>query len=164
MICTFVCKSSNYFSNRQTNNKIFVCYRYFCNYFYTLRLTLLATNGRQGKAMIKNSPKRLLALFSKKYYGAYDKMIDELRPMLMNPRQDCWLIERLEFYPDLPHGSLKRIYLSIARLLKPGSCVFACGYCKNDLFRWLADPQHCNLGKSFQVMQRAVNKRIKNDI
>ena len=87
MICTFVCKSSNYFSNRQTNNKIFVCYCYFCNYFYTLRLTLLATNGRQGKAMIKNSPKRLLALFSKKYYGAYDKMIDELRPMLMNPRQ-----------------------------------------------------------------------------
>ena len=106
----------------------------------------------------------MLALFSKKYYGAYDKMIDELRPMLMNPRQVSWQTERLEFRPDLPRGSNQQFYLSLARLLKPGKCVFAHGYCKNDLFRWLADPQHCNLGKSFQVLQRAVNKRIKDDI
>jgi len=113
--------------------------------------------------MIKNNPKRLLTFFSKKYYGAYDKMIDELRPMLMNPQQISWLTERLEFRPDLPYGSNKQIYLSIARLLKPGNCVFARGYCKNDLFRWLADPRHCNLGKSFQVLQRAVNKCIRGD-
>lgn len=104
----------------------------------------------------------MLAFFSKKYYGAYDKMIDELRPMLMNPRQDSWQTERLEFLPDLPRGSNQQIYLSLARLLKPGNGVFARGYCKNDLLRWLADPQHCNLGKSFQVLQRAVNKCIKD--
>lgn len=114
--------------------------------------------------MIKNNPKRLLAFFSKKYYGAYDKMIDDLRPMLVSPHQSSWLTERLEFRSDLPHGSHKQIYLSIARLLKSGNCVFAHGYCKNDLFRWLADPKCCNLGKSFQVLQRAVNKYIKDSI
>lgn len=110
--------------------------------------------------MTKNKPTRLLAFFSKKYYGAYDKMIDELRPLLVNPQQSSWLIERLEFHPDLPHGSKKQIYQSIARLLKPGNCVFVHGFCKNDLFRWLADPRHSNLGANFQSIKRAVNKNV----
>lgn len=114
--------------------------------------------------MNNKKPKRLLDFFSKKYYGAYNKMIDELRPMLVSPQQSSWLTERLEFLPDLQRGSRKHIYLSIGRLLQPGKCVFAHGYCKNDLFRWLADPQHCNLGKSFQVLQRAVNKCISDCI
>ena len=112
--------------------------------------------------MTKNNPTRLLAFFSKKYYGAYDKMIDELRPMLVDPQQSSWLVRRLEFRPDLPYGSKKQIYQSIARLLKPGNCVFARGYCKNDLFRWLADPQYTNLGASFQKIQRSVYQYIKD--
>ena len=113
--------------------------------------------------MTQINPTRLLAFFSKKHYGAYDKMIDELRPMLLNPQQSCWLIERLDFRPDLPHGSRKLIYQSIARLLKPGNCVFARGFCKNDLFRWLADPRHSNLGTSFQNIQRSVYQHFKDD-
>ena len=114
--------------------------------------------------MIKNNPKRLLAFFSKKYYGAYDKMIDDLRPMLVSPHQSSWLTERLEFRSDLPHGSHKQIYLSIARLLKSGNCVFAHGYCKNDLFRWFSDPRHSNLGTNLQSIQRAVYQHIEDVI
>ena len=114
--------------------------------------------------MTKNNPSRLPAFFSKKHYGAYDKMIDELRPLLVNPNQSSWLIERLEFRPDLPHGSRKLIYQSVARLLKPGNCVFARGYCKNDLFRWLADPQHPNLDTSFQTIKDAVYQYFNDSI
>ncbi len=113
--------------------------------------------------MTKDNPTRLLAFFSKKHYGAYAKMIDELRPLLVNPNHSCWLIERLKFSPDLPHGSRKLIYQSIARLLKPGNCVFAQGWCKNDLFRWLSDPKHTNLGASFQTIKDAVYQYIKTE-
>ena len=110
--------------------------------------------------MTKNNPSRLLAFFSKKHYGAYDKMIDELRPLLVNPQQSSWLIERLDFRPDLPRGSKNMIYLELARLLQSGSSVLRDGFCKNDLFRWLADPRHSNLGANFQSLQRAVNKAV----
>jgi hypothetical protein len=40
--------------------------------------------------MTKNNPSRLLAFFSKKHYGAYARMIDELRPLLVNPNQNGW--------------------------------------------------------------------------
>ena len=45
----------------------------------------------------KKNPTRLLDFFSKKYYGVYEKMINELRPLLVNPEQSCWVIERLDF-------------------------------------------------------------------
>lgn len=114
--------------------------------------------------MTKDNPTRLLAFFDKKYYGAYAKMIDELRPLLVNSNHSYWLIEQLEFCPDLPRGSRKLIYQSIARLLKPGNCVFARGFCKNDLFRWLSDPRHTNLGTSFQKIKAAVYQSIKDGI
>ena len=114
--------------------------------------------------MTKDNPTRLLAFFSKKHYGAYAKMIVELRPWLVNSNDSYWQIERLEFCPDLPRGSRKLIYQSIARLLKPGNCVFARGFCKNDLFRWLSDPRHTNLGTSFQKIKAAVYQSIKDGI
>ena len=108
----------------------------------------------------RKDPNRLLAFFSKKYYGAYEKMIDELRPLLATPNQSSWLLERLDFRPDLQRGERKLIYYAIGQLLKSGSHVLVKGYCKNDLFRWLSDSRHCNLGISFQTIKSAVNKTI----
>ena len=110
---------------------------------------------------IKKNPTRLLAFFSKKYYGAYEKMIEELRPLLVNPEQSCWTIGRLDFQTDLPYGTRQEIYWAIAKLLKPGKCVFAKGYCKNDLFRWLANPAHSNLSRNPLSIQDAVNKKVR---
>jgi hypothetical protein len=109
----------------------------------------------------KKNPTRLLDFFSKKYYGVYEKMINELRPLLVNPEQSCWVIERLDFQPDLPYGKRQAIYWAIAQLLKPGRCVFAKGYCKNDLLRWLSDPVHSNLSRNPLSLQDAINKKIR---
>ena len=53
---------------------------------------------------------------------------------------------------------------NIAHLLKPGNCVLARGLHKNDLFRWLSDPQCSNLGASFQKIKCAVYQHVREDI
>ena len=102
----------------------------------------------------------LLNLFSNDYFRAYDKMIAEISPLLLTTPRNPRLIERLDFRPDLPHGERKRIFIAIAQMLRSGSNVFARGCCKNDLYRWLSDPKHCNIGITFQSVQRAVNKCV----
>lgn len=87
-------------------------------------------------------------------------MIRNLGPMLLIPDQKPLLIERLDFRPDLQRGDKGVIYAELAKLLRSGPSVLRSGYCKNDLFRWLADPQNSNLGTNFQSIQRAVNKMV----
>ena len=119
------------------------------------------------KTWLKKKTKhvRLLVDFIESdYYRAYDEMIEHLRPLLLMPQQNPRLIERLDFRPDLPRGDKKFIYLEIARLLQSGSFVLRSKYYRNDLFRWLTDPRHTNLGITFQTMQDAINKVIRNCI
>ncbi len=106
---------------------------------------------------------RLLVDFiNSDYYWAYDEMIYRLSPLLQTPQIDPRLIERLDFRPDLQRGSKNQIYIEIARLLKSGSSVLKRKYNKNDWFRWLADPNHTNLGVKFLSLQGSVNKAIKS--
>ena len=112
--------------------------------------------------MRKQKHVRLLVDFiNRDSLRAYDEMISHLRPLLLIPNQNPRLIERLDFRPDLPRGSKNLIYLELARLLQSGSSVLRRGFCKNDLFRWLADPQHSNIGASFDSLQRLVNQEIR---
>ena len=90
------------------------------------------------------------------YYGAYDKMIQNLDSFLLIPQQNPRLVERLDFKPDLPRGSKKLIYKEIARLLQSGFSVLARGYRNDDLFWWLADEKYSNLGVKFQSIKRLV--------
>ena len=98
------------------------------------------------------------------YYGAYDEMIDHLAPLLLIPQQNPRLVERLDFRPDLPRGSKKLIYKEIARLLQSGFSVLARGYRNDDLFWWLADEKHSNLGIKFQSVKRLVYQEFSADI
>ena len=91
-------------------------------------------------------------------------MIRNLGPLLLIPDQNPRLIERLDFRPDLQRGDKGVIYTELARMLSSGPSVLKSGFCKNDLFRWLADPRHSNLGASFQTIQDAVNKIVRLDI
>ena len=94
------------------------------------------------------------------YYGAYREMIRHLSPMLLTKTENPLLIERLDFQPDLQRGDKSIIYAELARLLRSGPRVMKKGFCKNDLFRWLSDPKHTNLGASFQKVKRAVYQWI----
>lgn len=94
------------------------------------------------------------------YYGAYREMIRHLSPMLLTKTENPLLIERLDFRPDLQRGDKGIIYAELARLLRSGPRVMKKGFCKNDLFRWLSDPKHTNLGASFQKVKRAVYQWI----
>ena len=94
------------------------------------------------------------------YYGAYREMIRHLSPILLTKTENPLLIERLDFRPDLQRGDKSIIYAELARLLRSGPRVMKKGFCKNDLFRWLSDPKHTNLGASFQKVKRAVYQWI----
>ena len=87
-------------------------------------------------------------------------MIRHLSPMLLTKTENPLLIERLDFRPDLQRGDKSIIYAELARLLRSGPRVMKKGFCKNDLFRWLSDPKHTNLGTSFQKVKRAVYQWI----
>ena len=90
-------------------------------------------------------------------------MISHLSPLLSIRTPKPLLIERLDFRPDLQRGDKGVIYSELARMLRSGPSVLKSGFCKNDLFRWLADPRHSNLGTNFQTIQDAVNKNIRVD-
>jgi hypothetical protein len=105
----------------------------------------------------------LLNLISSDYYWAFDEMIQHFSPLLLIPQQNPRLIERLDFRPDLPRGSRKKIYFEIARLLQSGSSVLVPGCRKNDLFRWFASPKHTNLNINFQTIKGRVNEMITED-
>lgn len=98
------------------------------------------------------------------YYGAHDEMIQNLAPLLLIPQQNPRLVERLDFRPDLPRGSRKLIYKEIARLLQSGFSVLARGYRNDDLFWWLADEKHSNLGIKFQSIKRLVYQELSDGI
>ena len=102
----------------------------------------------------------MVDFFDCDYYGAYREMIRHLSPMLLTKTENPLLIERLDFRPDLQRGDKSIIYAELARLLRSGPRVMKKGFCKNDLFRWLSDPKHTNLGASFQKVKRAVYQWI----
>ncbi len=90
-------------------------------------------------------------------------MIRSLAPLLSTPQHNPRLIERLDFRTDLQRGDKGVIYAELSKLLRSGPCVLRRGVRKNDLFRWLADKRHSNLGVSFEALQRAVNKAVEVD-
>ena len=91
-------------------------------------------------------------------------MIRNLTPLLLIPQQNPRLVERLDFRPDLPRGSRKLIYKEIARLLQSGFSVLARGYSNDDLFWWLADEKHSNIGVKFQSIKRLVYQELSDGI
>ena len=105
----------------------------------------------------KKTSTLLVNMINQNYYWAYDEMIKNLRPLLLKPEENPRRIERLEFRSDLPRGSRKVIYMALVDLLShPG--IMARGYCKDDLFRWLSDQEHSNLGVNFGGVKRLVYK------
>lgn len=93
-------------------------------------------------------------------------MIHRLAPLLAIPPQDprqIRLLERLDFRTDLQRGDKGVVYRVLSDLLRSGPCVLRRGVRKNDLFRWLADERHSNLGVSFTALQRAVNKAVEDE-
>ena len=108
----------------------------------------------------KKTSTLLVNMINQNYYRAYDEMIKNLRPLLLNPEENPRMIERLDFRPDLPRGSRKVIYMALADLLSHPS-IMARGYSKDDLFRWLSDEEHCNLGLNFNVAKHLVYKQFR---
>ena len=91
-------------------------------------------------------------------------MIRSLAPLLSTPVHNPLLIDRLEFRADLQRGDKGIIYAELARMLRAGPRVLRRGFKKNDLFRWLADPQNTNLGASFETIQATVYQYVMTDV
>lgn len=111
--------------------------------------------------MKKKTSTLLVDMINQRYYRAYDEMIERLRPLLLTPEKNRRLIERLAFRADLQRGDRTLIYRVLADLVAhPG--IMARGYCKDDLFRWLSDERHCNLGVKFGSLKRIVYKAVRD--
>ena len=114
----------------------------------------------------RKRPRSLANLFKSDYYENYKWMIREINPMLTVPITDFRRVNYLEFRKDLPRGSIKCLYMAIAKLLAAGKDrgVMAHGYSQTDLFLWLTDGIHTNLNNSFQTVKSSVFQilRIQN--
>ena len=54
----------------------------------------------------------------------------------------------------------KHVCLLVDFINQSGFSVLRPGFCKNDLYRWLADPKNTNLNTNFQTIQRSINKAL----
>ena len=107
----------------------------------------------------------MVTFFDTRYHEAYKQLINELSEFLVVDDVDGMHIERLEFRSDLKRGDRKLIWQAFARMLRAGGkgrTVMAKNYCQEDLFWWLADERHCNLGEKFRTIKWAVYQSVTN--
>ena len=107
-----------------------------------------------------NNPQFLKDYFELKGHRvAYKKFVIGLNTKLSTPITVDDQIQRLDFRPDLQYGELQELYRVFAELLAVEG-ILRRGYSKNSVYRWVCNPEHSNLNKKPQSMERAVREQI----
>ena len=100
----------------------------------------------------------LFSVLSWRGYTSYYKLLDDLGGMLLNApktRQEAMSVRRLMFRP-MRRGEKKLVYMSLGKFCR--SHPFAGHRWSLMVFaRWLASPDHSNLGTSAWTIDRLIN-------
>lgn len=110
-----------------------------------------------------NSTTKLIELVDKKHYGDIVQLIRRLKPFLNDGERGAFVLTKLDF--DLVQLSMKRQFVidELAILLTKLQCEKGLT-CKQSVFiRYIASPDHCNLGiseKSLKALILEAKRRI----
>lgn len=107
-----------------------------------------------------NSETRLSDLVKPKCYEYIRDLVESLRPYLQDVAGTC-SVSKLYFDLDKISGTHKVVYKELARFLSAVTQKRGLKVSQSAFFRYLASPDHCNLGISEKSLKALITREMK---
>ena len=104
---------------------------------------------------------KLIELVDKKHYGDVVKLIERLKPYLMDEAKGAFLLTGLFFDLEKINGQRQFIIDELALFLKKVKDGDGLKYSQNVFFRYLSCPEHCNLEISENSLKPLILEAIR---
>lgn len=126
--------------------------------------------GRAGRKSLQQRDRRrypftestkLIELVDKKHYGNVVNLIELLKPYLIDEGQSPFLLTGLFFDLEKVKGQRQCIILELASFLKKVKYDGGLRCCQNVFFRYLSNPEHCNLAISENTLKAHILEAIR---
>ncbi len=117
--------------------------------------------SREKRLYPFDSTTRLCELVKNVAIGDLDKLLVNLSPYLLD-KVVLYHVSRLNFDLDRIRGVQKNVYKMLADFLKNVLAKNGLRVKQEVFFRYLASPDHCNLGILSQSLKAQIRKEMKN--
>lgn len=104
---------------------------------------------------------RLIELVEKRHYGDVVKLIERLRPYLIDEGKGPFELTGLFFDLEAIKGQRQFIISELALFLKKVKKTNGLVYAQNVFFRYLASPEHCNLEIFENSLKSLISEAIR---
>ena len=104
---------------------------------------------------------KLIELVDKKHYGDVVKLIERLKPYLMDEAKGAFLLTGLFFDLEKIDGQRQFVIDELALFLKKVKDGDGLKYSQNVFFRYLSCPEHCNLAISENSLKAHILEAIR---
>lgn len=104
---------------------------------------------------------KLIELVDKKHYGDVVKLIEQLKPYLIDEGRSPFFLTGLLFDLEKVKGQRQFIIMELASFLKKLKETNGLKCSQNVFFRYLSSPEHCNLAISWQSLKVLVLEAIR---
>ena len=104
---------------------------------------------------------KLIELVGKKHYGDVMKLIERLKPCLIDKGKDAFLLTDLFFDLEKINGKHQFIIGKLALFLKKVKDDGGLKCSQNVFFRYFSSPEHCNLAISWKSLKVLISKAIR---
>lgn len=126
----------------------------------------LALDERQRKKREKrrypfNGSTKLIELVDKKHYGDVLKLVDRLRPYLMDGERGAFMLTRLYFDLNKLCNQRQVVYAEFALFLDKMKREDGLICSQAVFFRYLSCEEHCNLGLSENSLKALILKALQ---
>ena len=101
---------------------------------------------------------KLIELVDKKHYGDVVKLIERLKPYLMDEAKGAFLLTGLFFDLEKIDGQRQFVIDELALFLKKVKDEGGLKYSQNVFFRYLSCPEHCNLAISENSLKALISE------
>ena len=122
------------------------------------RKTVRKRTSRERRLNPFTASTTLFSVLSPKGYKPYFKLLDEIRGVLLNApqtRPEAITLTRLMFR-QMRHGEKKQVYMALHVFCRTKPFGVR-GWSQMVFARWLASPEHSNLGTSAWTIIRLIN-------
>lgn len=104
---------------------------------------------------------KLIELVEKRHYGDVVKLIERLRPYLIDEGKEPFELTSLFFDLEKVKGQRQFVISELALFLKKVKDAKGLKYKQNVFFRYLASPDHCNLSFSENSLKALIFEAIR---
>ena len=121
----------------------------------------ISQRQREKRRYPFNESTKLIELVDKKHYGDVVKLIEQLKPYLINKGKDAFLLTGLFFDLEKTNGKRQFVIGKLALFLKKVKDDGGLKCSQNVFFRYLSSPEHCNLAISWKSLKVLILEAIR---